>query len=197
MIRSRAGFAPSPSTTLTEFASGIWYPMSGGGTTNSTGQGNGTLKAFPFQFHQPGVINALAAAWTTPGQAGSTLRLGVYADTGTGLPGALLLDAGAKDTTGNTVIQDWTGLSLAIRANTRVWFAAVIQGAPSTQPNVYQITTSPPTVLALTTDATLPPVGLGQRVSLVHADTVAADLPATFNPTGNSGSITRILFKLA
>lgn len=197
MIRSGVGFAPSPSTMLREFASGIWYPMSGGGPTNSTAQGNGTLKAFPFEFRQPGVINALAAAWTTPGQAGSTLRLGVYADDGTGLPGALLLDAGTKATTGDTVIQDWTGLSLAVRANARIWFAAVIQGAPTTQPNVYQVTTSPPVVLPLTANATLPAVGLGPRVSLVHADTVAGELPAAFNPTGNSGSITRVLFKLA
>lgn len=190
-------FQPGSTSVLRQFASGVWYPMSGGGVNNSTGQGNGTLKAFPFEFRQHCVIDALAAAWTTAGQAESTLRLGVYADTGTGLPGALLLDAGAKSTAGDTVIQDWTGLSLAVRANTRVWFAAVIQGAPTTQPNVYQITTSPPTVLALTVDATLPAVGLGPRVSLVHADTVAGALPATFNPTGNSGSITRILFKLA
>lgn len=190
-------FQPGSTSVLRQFASGVWYPMSGGGTTNSTAQGNGTLKAFPFEFRQHGVINALAAAWSTAGQAESTLRLGVYADTGTGLPGALLLDAGAKSTAGDTVIQDWTGLSLAVRANTRVWFAAVIQGAPTTQPNVYQVSTSPPTVLALTADATLPAVGLGPRVSLTHADTVSGALPATFNPTGNSGSITRILFKLA
>lgn len=189
-------FQPGSTSALRQFSSRVWYPMSGGGVNNSTGQGNNVLKAYPFEFRQNVVIDALAAAWTTAGQAGSTLRLGVYSDLA-GLPGELLLDAGTKSTAGDTVIQDWAGLSLAIRANTRVWFAAVIQGAPSTQPNVYQVTTSPPVVLPLTADATLPSVGLGPRVSLVHADTVAGELPATFNPTTNSGSITRILFKLA
>jgi len=197
VFRADASFTPRTSRAgLDEFSSRVWYPMSGGGVNNSTGQGNNVLKAYPFEFRQNVVIDALAAAWTTAGQAGSTLRLGVYSDLA-GLPGELLLDAGTKSTAGDTVIQDWAGLSLAIRANTRVWFAAVIQGAPSTQPNVYQVTASPPVVLPLTVDANLPAVGLGQRVSVVHTDAVTGDLPDEFTYGSNSGSITRILFKLA
>jgi hypothetical protein len=179
-------FQLSPASTLTEYASGRWYPINAGGISPSTSQGNGTLKAHPATFRQHGILDGLLAEWSSAGQEGSALRLGVYADAG-GLPGALLLDAGAASTAAENTVQTWA-VSLAIRANTRCWFAAVVQGADTTQPGVYAVVTTPWT-LPTTAGATPPTQGFGPRISLIHDGTVAGALPATFNATGSSGSM--------
>lgn len=188
------GFYPSATVAVDEYASGRWYPINAGGISPSTSQGNGTLKAHPAVFRQHGTIAGLLAEWSTAGEAGSGLRLGVYANAG-GLPGALLLDAGAASTADANTVQEWEA-ALVVEANTLYWFAAVVQGAATTQPGVYAVVTTP-WILPTTAGATPPTQGFGPRISLVHADTVAAELPAVFTATGSSGSMPRIQFKLA
>jgi hypothetical protein len=62
--------------------------------------------------------------WVATLQASNTYRLGIYQDNGSGVPGALILDAGTIDasTTGQksiTISQSLSGL---------IWLAAVEQG---------------------------------------------------------------------
>jgi hypothetical protein len=62
---------------------------------------------------------------TAAGEAGSHIRLGVYADDGSGYqPGALLTDAGQIDGTSAT----YQELSISVPvANQQIWTAVVVQ----------------------------------------------------------------------
>lgn len=106
---------------------GLWYGPVGGISTDVAETNE--LRAAPL-YWPGGIINAIGIAVTT-GAASSTIRLGIYADDGTGYPGALLLDAGTVDsgTTGHKEIVLSTPLSLPAGL---YWLAAVAQdGAPT------------------------------------------------------------------
>lgn len=87
----------------------------------------------PFSVAQETTFDRIAAWVQVAGNAGSVLRAGVYSDTGTGLPNALLLDAGTQvaDTTNE---KDWT-ISLKLPPG-RYWLACAAQSAPTTVPQV-------------------------------------------------------------
>jgi hypothetical protein len=55
-----------------------------------------TTRAAPFMVSRPVTVDRIGIAVTVPAP-GSTLHLGIYADDGTGRPGARLLDTGALD----------------------------------------------------------------------------------------------------
>ena len=72
---------------------------------------------------------------TSPGAAGSVIRLGIRAwDTATALPGALILDAGTVAAT-TTGAKEAT-ISQAVTAGTPYVLIAVGQGAPATEPSM-------------------------------------------------------------
>lgn len=60
------------------------------------------LSTVPFWVGRAQNFDRIGAEVTTAGAAGATLRLGIYADDGNGLPGALVVDAG-------TITSDSTG----------------------------------------------------------------------------------------
>lgn len=67
----------------------------------------------------------------TVGAGSSTVRLGIYASGASGMPGALILDAGTIDSTGTGLKE--INISQLVPAG-RIWLAAVAQGGtPTTQ----------------------------------------------------------------
>ncbi|GIV00857.1 MAG: hypothetical protein KatS3mg014_2533 [Actinomycetota bacterium] len=93
----------------------------------------------------PCTIAALLCEVTAAGSTGALVRLGIYApDPATGLPGALLRDAG-------TVSGQTTGFKEAVLATPLVhdggplWFARVVQGGAATKPELRNVTQPWPT----------------------------------------------------
>lgn len=84
------------------------------------------------QFYLPPIsLSGIAAEVTTAGTAGSLLRLGLFADNGSGQPGNLLLDAGTID--GTVVAVSTIALGAAtVWGGGYVWGGTAQQGAPVT-----------------------------------------------------------------
>lgn len=80
-------------------------------------------------------ISKLRCRVTTPGEAGSLIRLGVY-DDDYGWPSTLLVDAGTV--TGDSIAyKAITGLSVFPQSGTGyVWLVGCIQAAPTTPPTI-------------------------------------------------------------
>jgi hypothetical protein len=129
-----------------------WYLLSPGGTEGTTLLTQSRLYAFPFQA-RGGIINTIATEVTTLG-ASSTIRCGLYADNGSGKPGALIVDFAypvASDTTG---VKDQEVYAGSLKAGDTYWFAVVAQGgAPTLRTTTLaskylDLGTDTPTVLA-------------------------------------------------
>ena len=88
----------------TYLKSGLYYhtlqPQSGTATATPTA---GVLYVAPFFVPSAVTLIRIGAEVTTGGSAGAVVRLGIWSDTGSGYPGALVLDAGTIDGTSATV----------------------------------------------------------------------------------------------
>lgn len=95
--------------------------------------GVGTLRAVPFWIPMQTTLSKLGAEVTIVGDAGSVIRLGLYADDGSTRPGALVVDGG-------TILGDSATLQ-EVTISTVVgpgiyWAAAVVQNVTVTQPTL-------------------------------------------------------------
>lgn len=120
---------------LPKWASGRYYYLPNTGSiSTSAAQGVGTMRMLPFYVPSRVTITKLGAEVTVIGDAGSKVRLGIYADDGTMRPGSLLLDAGtiAGD---SATVQEITSLSLPLGPGL-YWTAAAVQVVTVTQPTV-------------------------------------------------------------
>lgn len=191
-----AGGGGGGSSPYPTFASGAYFIPIGwqsGATANAT-SGNNSLRAMPWVCHQAITINRIGASVTTVGEAGSKVRLGIYADTGAGAPGALVVDAGQINGDSATV-QELTISSTALAAGT-YWLAAVVQSVTTTQPQlrVVNLTGFAPYIpIPITTLPTS-----GDAFVSVLASGVSGALPSTF-PTFSASSTTvaRLILKVA
>jgi hypothetical protein len=114
--------------------SGSYYgPLMGTHNTMTPGS-NSSLYCMPLWIGEPITLDRIGIRVNTAGEAGSVIRLGIYADDSDGLPGARLLDAGTvvSDSVGNKEIT----ISFAVNAGL-IWLAAAFQAAPTTRPNVF------------------------------------------------------------
>ncbi|MDT0223436.1 hypothetical protein [Gordonia sp. AC31] len=107
-------------------------PTTGTGTNNTIP--DGALRVAPWFVPRPIVISELGLEIITAGNARSVFRIGIYADDGTGYPGALISDAGTvpADAVGQPKI---TGLSISLPAGL-FHVGAAQQGGVATIPNV-------------------------------------------------------------
>lgn len=87
------------------------------------------LRLTPLIISETTTFDRIAAEVTTAGAAGSVVRLGVYADDGTGFPGALVLDAGTIN--GTSVGAQALTISLTLDPGL-YWIGAVAQTATAT-----------------------------------------------------------------
>jgi hypothetical protein len=155
-----------------------WYFYSTSAVSNTTSNtlGNGSLRLAPWVVDRAMSIDRMAAEISTVGEAGSKLRLGIYADTGNGYPGALLLDAGQIAGDSATVQELTVSLSLPVGV---YWIGGAVQSAATTQPTV-RVNSQwyPPVPIP---SSTLPAAGGGAAAALQTGVTGA--LPATFSST--------------
>lgn len=119
----------------------VFYPLRSGESTNgivgsvtTTSYGNGIMRLYPFYIYEDMTLDRIGCeVVTTPGGAGSVVRLVIYADDGNYAPGDLILDAGTVDTTatGNKNLT----INQAVSAGV-IWCGAVPQGSPSPNPTM-------------------------------------------------------------
>lgn len=160
------------------------------GNTTTT-LGNGSLRVFPVFLQRAQAFDRLGAEVTGAGEAGSTYRIGVYADNGNRYPGALILDAGTIDGTSAT-LQEIT-VSLTLSAGL-YWFGGVTQNAPSSQPTLRAVASwTMPAITSIGTTSANTNDSFGQFQS-----GVAGALPSTFTSTVSlSGSTPRLFARTA
>lgn len=162
---------PSPSP---RYRTGRWYGPMTGRTVN--GNGADVMTAVPFWVGAAKTFDRIACAVTTAA-AGSSVRLGIYADTGEGAPGALILDAGAVS--GETVAAPEATISQTLSPGWH-WLAAVNQGGNPT--------------LRCTSGTALMPVGAATAAEASQSQPVTGHvmsgvtgaLPSTFTITASA-----------
>lgn len=112
---------------------GLWYPSLPCTGIGTNALPNQVLRLTPMDVPLALTLTGLAIEVTSAGDASCVSRLGIYADDGTGYPGALVLDAGtvAADSTGVKTIT----ISQALTTG-RYWVGAATQGAATVQPTI-------------------------------------------------------------
>lgn len=188
--------APQAATTLTPWGycqSGQWYASTGQqSTATSNTLGNSSLRLGPLYIPNDIRITSIGADVSSAGEASCTFRIGIYADTGTGLPGSLLLDAGTIAGDSNTIQTITANLALPTGL---YWFGGAVQGAPTTQPTIR--VGSPPPSFALSIGRGGTPAAGAAAMGYSQASVTAA-LPAVFTWGSNvSTNLARIHFKVA
>lgn len=178
--------------TLPRLAAGNYmFATSPSGGSTSNAHGNNVLRLMPWWVPRPLEIDRIGAEITAAGEAGSKMRLGIYADNGNAYPGALLLDAGQIAADSATVQELTCALTLS---SGLYWIGGAVQGAPTTPPTVrINSTWYPPVPIAVggMPAANSTAVGYSQTG-------VTGALPATFTSTiGTAGSAVRTFVRTA
>ena len=164
-------------------ASGLYVGQPCGTTTNAVTQS--LLYASPLFLAKPCTLDRIGAEVTTLA-ATTNVRLGIYADSN-GRPGALLLDAGTIDATGNGAKE--VSISLAVPAGL-LWVASVAQGgAPTMRAN-----NAPVHGFLFPTLGTA--LGANPVSSVTQAGVVGA-LPSTFVVGSNAIREPRVVVRVA
>lgn len=185
-----------PDPTASALTAGeYFYPVSQNNITASTANqiGNGTLRLTPWLVRRTLRLDRLGGDIVTAGEAGSKLRIGIYADTGYTKPGTLVVDAGqiAGD---SAAMQE---LVVAVTLNPGLyWIGGVAQAAPTTQPMVRVINQAgynPP--VPITISGGLPPAN--QILLAITMTGVTAALPTTFTPVSLGSLAPRIFARAA
>ena len=173
------------------YISGQYYlANSAQAASTSAALGFGTLRVSPWIVTATVPVVRLFAEHTVAGDAASVLRLGIYADDGTGKPGALIVDGGTLATGGTAAAAEVT-ISKTISPGL-YWVGGVVQGS-GTQPTIRTTSVSTiPSVIPLGT--TLPvanTVASGWSVS-----GVTAALPDPFGTPSTTSVQPRVGFKV-
>lgn len=170
------------------------YPSSPGAVSTSVTLGVGALRLVPWLVRQRVSLTRIGAEITTVGEAGSKLRLGIYADTGSSTPGALVVDGGVIAGDSATVQELTIDTTLTPGL---YWIGGAVQVVVTTQPTVRTVSNwTPPIVLHSGTSI---PSANGTVVGWSLASITGA-LPATFTVGGSSGaagSAPRVFVKTA
>jgi hypothetical protein len=171
--------------------SGQYYIPSSPQTTSTTVMAGGTLRACPIAIPHDLTLSRIGGEVTVAGDAGSTVRLGIYADTGAGYPGALVLDAGTI--AGDSVSVQEIVINQPLTAGL-FWLATATQGAPVTSPAVRTLSSN--TGIVAPSSPTIPIVGATHGG--YSSGGFPGALPGAF-PAGLAavGSIPRLFIKVA
>jgi hypothetical protein len=180
------------SATPPPLTSGHYYfPLSGSTTGTSAALGNGVLRLAPVMIYTAVSITRLAGEVTVVGDAGSKLRLGIYADNGSTYPGALVLDAGVIAGDSATVQELTISQSLAPGL---YWFGGAVQIVTTTQPTV-RVCNAPP-IVAISGGTSLPAAGAG-LLGFTQSSVTGA-LPSNFSTTvATTFNVPRLIMKAA
>lgn len=187
LYRPAAVVAPNPEP-------GSYFYMTSQGSGTASGAGaltNNSMRVAPMVIDAAMVLDRLAVDITTAGETGSTLRPGIYADSGAGVPGSLVVDGGAvaADTTGVKEVTVSVTLAAGI-----YWVGAVVQAAVTTVPLVRIVNNWTPRVL-IRAGTSLP--GSASNVAGYTMAGVSGALPASFTIGAASATIPRIIARVA
>lgn len=120
----------SGATWWSRVRSGIWYPLTGYGTTGGTSAvslSSGNEHAMPMTFGFSATITGIAVSKTT---GSGNMRLGIRNDVGDMSPGTVAYDSGALGTsTGVIAVTGLTGVTVS--PGVPIWFTVVSQSAAS------------------------------------------------------------------
>ena len=178
-------------------ASGMYFLTANSGVSNASNTlGNGTLRLLPMIIESALRVDRIGGeVLATVGEAGSVVRLGIYADNGACYPSALMLDAGPMDGTSATVQEFVCDVFFSPGL---YWIGGVVQAAPTTQPNV-RIATGwhPPLPTAVTGVASVPQ-GANTLLAGFGQVGVTGALPATLSTTHSGiGNAPRVFLRVA
>lgn len=178
-------FDPQP------LVSGRWvrFPWITNVTTTAT-LGNGNLRVNPVWIPNPITLQRLGAEVTSNGDAGSKLRLGIYADDGNGRPSTLVLDAGTVAGDSSTV-QDTGAISQPLNRGW-YWFGLAVQLVTTTQPTV-RTSSAPLTMVDFGASAPT----AGQLAVGVQMTGVTGALPSPFVVASVTGLVMAMHGKIA
>jgi hypothetical protein len=155
---------------------------------------NAVLRLSPWVVERSLNIDRIGAEITAVGDAGSKLRIGIYADNGACLPGALLLDAGTIAGDSATVQDIALGTTLALPSGL-YWVGGAVQVVTTTQPTVrVQSNWTPPVPLPGGTSA---PGSGATHVCVFQNTGVTGALPALFTYAGTTSPAPRIHVRAA
>lgn len=182
-----------PAEVTPPLRSGQYFlPASQHNSTPSATLGVGNLRLVPWVVRRTTTLATIGAQITVAGEAGSKVRLTIYADDGTGRPGALVIDAGQLD---GTVVGSAELAASVVLAPAVYWLGAVVQSVVTTQPTLITITGwLPPITLPL---GTAIGATVGASTIGVQQTGVTAAAPTAFAMTGGSGSAARLFVKVA
>lgn len=175
--------------------SGLYYQATPSlGTSTSSSHGVGVLRVGSCWIGRQVKLAKIGAEVTAAGDAGSTVRIGIYADNGNGYPGALVADCGTIP--GDAVAVAEITVNLTLNPGL-YWVGMCVQGVTTTQPTVRTASTlhpiNPPAPLG-----TSAPAGTSVETSGFAAVTVTGALPATFPASVNLSSVLgRVFYKVA
>lgn len=170
-----------------------FFPTNPNSPATSASQGNGNLRLTPFIVKGTLTIARLGSEVTVVGDAASTVRLCIYADSGGATPGPLVLDAGSISGNSATVQEIVLASPVVLSAGV-YWVGGVLQNVTTTQPTVRIIPLQgPATVIAAGTS--MPAAGV--TANSLFMSGVSGALPATFTPTGTTAGAPRVFFKVA
>lgn len=184
-IRGASPMAVSPGWTSGRY----YFCPNTNSVSTSAALGNGTLRAVPFYVPNTIAITKVGSEITGAGDAGSKLRLGIYADDGTGRPSSLVVDAGQIAADSATVQEITLGTPVTLGPGW-YWAAAAVQAVTVTQPTVRLAS-----IMTAPTDCggTIPAAGQGTYGW--GANGITGAFPSTLTPTAGISTAARIFVK--
>ena len=127
---SGGGGIPS---VYTQFNSGRWYP--GSSNVNVYAAVQAEAWARPIYIPTSHTFTAIGVGVNLAAAAGGVVRLGLYADNGSGYPGALVTDYGTVSVAASGLAS--ISITEALTAGNLYWLCAAFQGSPATQALMY------------------------------------------------------------
>jgi hypothetical protein len=154
----------------------------------------GALRATPFVVPSTIATAKLFAECSVGGDAASVFRMGIYADNGSGAPGALLVEGSTQPSTASAVGIE-TAASVLLSPGVLYWVAGVVQGS-GTQPQLRTCSAGAmPDLVQIAQGASLPTAA---QVSIGWSITgITGALPNPFGSGSPAASAPRIGIKVA
>lgn len=152
------------------------YLSTPGFYNNARAGANQAMRAAPFWVDQTLSIDRIGCRVNLNGDGAAVARLGIYQSDTSGLPSALLLDAGTADATTGTVKEITVAQTLTPG---KYWFAAAGYGYTATPPELAIDEPYVPHIVLLSSSD----VYSGSAYGFLHSAAVTGALPATFLPT--------------
>ena len=174
--------------------SGCYYQATpSAAVATSATLGVGVVRVTPMAIQRSVSLVRIGAEVTSAGDAGSTVRLGIWSDLG-GYPGALVLDAGTISGDSATV-QEIT-ITLTLRPG-MYWVGAAVQGVTTTQPTIRSLSSPASSGHVPLTTGTLPAANAVPNIGYSQTSVPGAFSAAFTTSKSATGTAARIFVKTA